>query len=226
MNAYRSTFGAETVNALRRMILRHYQRPHCLTCITDDAAGVDPEVRVIPLWDTFSSVPSPHGAHFPSCFRRLPLFGPYAEELIGPRFVCLDLDVVIVADVAPLWDRTEDFVGLRDPLYPRQLNGSMWLLKAGSCPEVWTDFNPIASPQLARRAGFFGSDQAYLSYKLPDMPTWGREDGVYSYRRDIEASGRLPENARVVICHGQHDPWGQKMQRLQWCREHWGDASG
>jgi hypothetical protein len=213
------------VNALRRMINRHYQRPHRLTVITDDAEGIDAEVRIIPLWDTFANLPSPYGAHAPSCYRRIPLFGPDAAKLIGPRFLCLDLDVVAVADLTPLWDRPESFVGLRDPLHPRQLNGSMWLLTAGARPQVWDSFDPQTSPARARAAGFRGSDQAWLSYCLPGEATWGPEDGVYSFRKDIEPKGgKLPEDARLIIFHGQTDPWDARAQALPWVRECYGAA--
>ncbi len=72
-------------------------------------------------------------------------------------------------------------------------------------------------------AGFFGSDQGWISFCLkPNESKWGRKDGVYSYRNHLEQTGaRLPENARIVFWHGRVDPWSQEAQALDWVREHW-----
>ncbi len=208
------------------MINRHYQRPHRLTCITDDPAGIDPTIRIIPLWDTFSQIQNPYGAHAPSCYRRLRLFAPDACDLIGPRFVCIDLDTVIVGDVRPLWDRSEDIVLYDDPLYHgKQYCGSMLMMTAGARPQVWNDFDPNASPRLAMAAGRRGSDQAWISYKIPGEATWGPQDGVYSYRRHIlPKGGVLPPDARLTMWHGDHDPWDPAAQQLPWVTDNWGVA--
>lgn len=222
---YRSTFGPAAVNALAHAVRRHYARPHRFLCVTDQSDGIDQAVEIVPPWDDFVAVPSPHGGSNPSCYRRLRGFHPDAARAFGPRFVSLDLDMVAVADLAPLWDRPEAFVGLRDPLYPRQLNGSMFLMDAGARPLVWTQFDPERSPAVARRAGYRGSDQAWMSYALPGEQQWTAADGVLSYRADIlPRGGMLPPGARLVSFHGRMDPWHPIAQRLGWVREHWGSA--
>ena len=220
---YRSTFGPETVNVLQRMVARHYAAPHRFTCITDDARGLDPAVDVVPLWSDFATIASPHGGRNPSCYRRLRVFAPDIAPVLGERFVCLDLDTVIVGDVAPLFDRPEDFViwGETDPR--SFYNGSMFLLRAGARPRVWDEFDPQRSPQRAKAAGKFGSDQGWISYCLgKGEATWSRRDGVYSYRVHLKPhGGRLPANARIVMFHGHEDPWGPAAQRLDWVRAQW-----
>lgn len=219
---YRSTFGPAAVNALARAVRRHYARPHRFICVTNFPAGIDGHIDVVPCREDFAAVASPHGGSHPSCYRRLRGFHPDAARAFGPRFVSLDLDMVPVADLVPLWDRPEPFVGLRDPFWPQQMNGSMWLLEAGARAQVWRDFNPASSPAIARAAGFKGSDQAWISYRLPGEPTWGTEEGVLSYRKDIGQAGVLPSGARIVSFHGKVDPWHPEAQRLAWVREHWG----
>lgn len=199
-------YRSEHVNALRQQVARYYARPHQFACVTNDAAGLDGDVAVIPDPEDFAALRSPHGAAFPACYRRLRMFADDAATRFGERFVCLDVDLVLVGDVAPLWDRPEDFVGYRDPLYPRQLNGSMLLLRAGTRPDVWRRFDPAKSPAIARAAGYRGSDQSWLSYCLAGVPTWGPETGVYSYRKDVARNG-LPADARVVVFHGNPKPW-------------------
>lgn len=160
----------------------------------------------------------------PSCYRRLRLFHPDARSWLGERVVALDLDVVLVDDVAPLWDRDEDVVLYRDPLRPGQANGSMVLHRTGTRPQVWERFNPRTSPAKARRAGFRGSDQAWLSFCLPDAPRWDESDGVFSYRRHIAETGGLPVGARAVTFHGRPKPWEKVAQQLPWVRSAWGIA--
>src|SRR5262245_54325564 len=108
---YRSTFGPETVNVLRAMVARHFPHPHRFICVTDDPVGIDHRVEIVPLWEDFSQVPSPHGnlRKNPSCYRRLRMFASDAAEILGDRFVTLDLDCVIVGDMTSVWDRSEDF---------------------------------------------------------------------------------------------------------------------
>ena len=220
---YRSTFGPETVNVLQRMVARHYAAPHRFTCITDDPRGLDPAVHIVPLWSDFATVPSPHGGHNPSCYRRLRVFAPDIAPILGERFVCLDLDTVIVGDLAPLFDRPEDFViwGETDPR--SFYNGSMTLHTAGARRQVWETFDPATSPAKAKAAGRFGSDQGWISYCLGrGEATWTRKDGVYSYRVHLKPQGgRLPADARMVMWHGHVDPWSPAAQQLDWVRAHW-----
>ena len=220
---YRSTYGPETVNVLRRMVARNYPRPHRFICVTDDPKGIDPDVEIVEDRKDFANLPSPHGGQNPACYRRLRMFAPDAGQTFGPRFVSLDLDCVIVRDMTPVWDRTDDFVIWGDTNPSTLYNGSMVMMTAGARAEVWNDFDPVKSPELARRAGNFGSDQAWISYRLgPGQPKWTRHDGVYSFRNEIQRMGmRLPENARIVMFHGAHDPWSAFALKIPWVSKNW-----
>jgi hypothetical protein len=222
--AYRSAFGPETVNTLRAMVERHYAKPHRFICVTDDAAGIDPRIEIVPLWSDNAELPNPMGKSMPSCYRRLKAFSKDAEQWFGDRFVSLDLDSVITADMTPVWDRDEDFVIWGDTHPTTPYNGSMFLLRTGSKPQVWDTFDPKTSPARGRAAGYFGSDQAWIASCLgPQQPRWGKPDGVYSYRVDIKmgGDGSLPKGARIVMFHGTVDPWSGEAQRLGWVREHY-----
>lgn len=213
---YRSTFGPETVNVLRRMVARHYPHPHRFACVTDDPTGLDPEVEVIPDFGDFNGLRSPYGPRYPSCYRRLRLYHPDAAQWFGPRFVSLDLDMVVTGDLTPLWHRREEIVLFGDTNPTTLYNGSMVLLSAGARPEVWTDFHPDTSPGKAKAALQHGSDQGWISYRLgPGEAKWTRADGVYSYRNEIRpCANRLPKDARMVVFHGEFDPWEPKVQAM------------
>jgi hypothetical protein len=220
---YRSSFGPETVNVLRRMVARHYPYAHRFVCVTSETDGLDPEVEVIPPWNDYAALPSPHGGHNPSCYRRLRAFHPDIAQTFGERFVSLDLDCVITGDLSPLWDRPQDFVIWGDT-NPRTLyNASMFLLRAGTRTRVWTEFNPRTSPKQSLAARQFGSDQGWIGTVLgKGEARWTAADGVYSYRNQIQAKGnKLPANARIVFFHGVVDPWSAAARRLPWVLEHY-----
>jgi hypothetical protein len=221
---YRSEFGPETVNTLAKMVARHYKHPHRVVCVTDDPAGIDPSIGIVPLWNDLSQLTNPHGAHQPSCYRRLKAFSTEAREWFGDRFVSVDLDCVIVGDMAPLWNRPEEFVIWGSGTDKRVwCNGSMWMMTTGTRSKVWDTFNPKRSPNEAKAAGFFGSDQGWIAHCLGRKEAmWTMQDGVYSFRVHLNGgSKQLPDDARIVFFHGKHDPWGAWPQQIPWVQEHY-----
>jgi hypothetical protein len=210
------------------MIGRHHDGPFRLTCITDDAQGISSEVRVLPLWRDLGNLPSPHGRGYPSCYRRLPLFaeefnGMRIADLIGERFVALDLDVVICDKLNPLFDGGEDFRIWGDTAKGTPYNGSLYMLKAGARRKVWDGFDPIQSPRKSLSLGYIGSDQGWIGAALgPGEAKWTTADGVYSFRNHIQRNGcRLPPGARLVVFHGAVDPWSAQARILPWVLKHY-----
>lgn len=218
---YRTQFTAAHVNTLARMIGRHYDAPHRVLCVTNDPAGIDPGIEIVPDRQDFAEIPPPHGAGNPSCYRRLRLFAPNAAAIFGERIVSIDLDCVVTGDLRPLFDRPEEFVGWSDPLRPAQYCGSLTELTAGSRPQVWEQFDPARSPGEAVRAKCYGSDQGWVSYCLgPGEAQWTRADGVYSHRWDLKG-GALPANARIVFFTGEVKPWDSRLSGLSWVRDNY-----
>jgi hypothetical protein len=214
------------VNTLQRMVARNYPSAHRFSCITDQTEGFDPAVRVIPLWKDHAERQSLYGADMPTCYRRLKAYSSAMKEIIGPRFISVDLDVVITGDLTPVFERPEDFViwgpdGRRTPY-----NGSMWMMDAGAREKVWLDFDrdPDRAVTKARGAGYYGSDQAWMCYALgPDQPRWRAQDGVCSYRMHVKNNGgRMPPNARIVFFEGHYDPWNPVTQKqCPWIKDHY-----
>jgi len=229
---YRSKFDASHVHTLVNMVRRNYHKPFRFTCITDDPTGINRDkVRVLPMWDTFADLASPHRGNNPACYRRLALWAPDAAEVIGPRILCIDLDMVICSDVSPLWDRPEDVVLWADNLNKTTpYNGAMQLIRAGSRPRVFETFDPKTSPALTLKNGLFGTDQAWISYVLgPNEARWTAADGALSWRVHCRNNKRgnpphcaplLPDAARVVNFHGNEDPWAL-APRVPWIAEHY-----
>ena len=228
-NHYHTSFSPETVNVLRDMVRRNFPHPHRFVCVTDDPEGIDKGIEIVPLGDLYADIPNPSLQNGPSCYRRLRMFGAEAESTFGKRFVSLDLDCVIVGEMASVWDRSEDFIAWGDTSRRNKYNGSMILLTAGSRTKVWEQFDPIESPKKTRHQGLLGSDQAWLHYCLgPNEPIWGRADGVYSFRNHLEdrpgrpSNMKLPENARIIFFHGNINPWDTEVrEKYEWVSRHY-----
>jgi len=216
----------EHVNTLRRAVARHMSLPHRFICIADTAQGFDPQVEVVltpPAARRVGELRTPEGGRFPSCYRRLWNFSAEAQAL-GDRLLCIDVDVVPTADWAPLFDRTEDFVGwrpYRDWGAKLRFGGGSYLLRAGSRTHVWDTFKGLESQRAARHAGFRGSDQAWLSYTLGSRePYYGRDAGIYSIRDLKGREHELPPDARMVHFNGPSKSWDRKWDGT-WVRRHW-----
>lgn len=224
---YRSQFTGEHVNIWGRMISRHYHKEHRLVCVTDDPEGIDQEIiNVMPLWPDHAQLSSPHGnqRHYPSCYRRLRLFSKEAEQMFGSRIVQSDLDIVITDDITSLLDRDEDVVFWGDTARNTHYNGSFYLLRTGSRPQVWEQFDPFNSPAATLRLGMVGSDQAWISYVLGDGETkWTNKDGILSFRIHVKPQGtKYPTGAKIIVFHGHSNPWDLDIQkRYQWIRDHY-----
>lgn len=189
-----------------RMVDTHYAGPHrcvVVTSLPGDYGGA----AVVPEDTTWDRMANPEGANFPSCYRRLRVWAPNAGEFFGERVVVMDLDCTILQDIAPLFDRDEPVVLLRDALWARQYNGSVLLLSTGARTDVWERFEGAGSVELARRDLYRGSDQGWISYILgPGMPCWTAKDGIHSWKRDLHRGLPLP-NSRLVQFHGKDKPW-------------------
>lgn len=222
---YRSVFKSEHVNILRNMIERNYNGEWRLTCITDDAKGIDERIRVIPLWKDYSNIPNPSNeGRGPSCYRRLKMFSRDAGEWLGKRICAIDIDIVIVGDITHIVECDADFKIWGDT-NPRTLyNGSLIVFNAGSRPELWEKFDPIESPKRTHKLGIFGSDQAWISCCLGNKEQrFHQQDGVYSFRNHILPGQRniLPDNAKIIVMHGWLDPWSKEVQQFPWIKKHY-----
>lgn len=212
-------------NVLRRMLGRHLKVPFRFICITDTTDGFDPEVEVMPIPAASAAVGhlrTPEAnQQMPSCYRRLWMFSDEARVL-GERVLLLDVDLVALNDITPLIERDEDFVGWR----PRKawgnadrVAGGMYLLRTGTHPEVWTDFDKQGIAE-AKAEGFRGSDQAWLSYKLgKSAALWSNDDGLYALSDLISLGNYPPNDARIVQFAGPRKPW--HARDVSWVAKHY-----
>lgn len=204
---------------------RNLAVPHRKLLITDwplDGFSLTPGVEVVPI---------PESARYllalPGCLVRLAAFDPIWQSSIGlsgrDHFLNLDLDMVITRPIDHIALRSEGFAILRgiNGSNPCPYNGSVWKLRAGYAPEVWTDF----SIEKLRKIKFheFPDDQGWFWHKMPDVPGFGPKDGVYGFRKVGWPAGDdyapLPVNACIVAFPGFRSP--AMFAELPWVKEHW-----
>lgn len=209
---WRKGYSAGHVNAIERMLKKYLTIPYEMICITDMPKGIN--CRTVPLWDVPKMSRRIRG---PNCYKRLRLFAPDIHEVLkvpeNSRLCSIDIDTIIFRNIDHLFDHDHDFIIKEGMACP--YNGSIWMLKAGSRPQVWHDFCPRQSPKIflnqinpITRLPYIGSDQAWMSYKIPNEPMWTSfNHGVLDYFRDIRHHNNIARNGCVIFFPGTMNPW-------------------
>lgn len=244
----RVAYTADHVNRFANMVRRNLSMPHEVVCVTDQPEGLDPSIRIVPLWD--EGLREKGG-----CYVRLKAFSPEMQDIIGERFVSMDIDCVVTGPLDPLFDRDDEFVMWKNVGRGTTYCGSMFLMTAGARRQVWDEFdvNDLelrtgkldsshpggrwVHPYALDTGNVIGSDQAWISAVLgPDEAMWTAADGVLSFKadvhpryyrrrlikRDTPPPAELPEHSRVVFFHGREDPSQAHIQRAcPWIETHW-----
>ena len=200
-----SYYTPDHVHALSRMLKKHLKRPHRLVCITDKPEGIT-ECETYPIWDDkhdFKLAPRDF-----NCYRRLRIFTEEVGKDLGPIIVSMDLDMVILSDITDMFAGNEDFKILEGTL--SKYNGSMFMLRAGTHAHLWYDLPQNVASQTAAHGVKvkelnYGSDQAWISMKIPCAPVWTAKDGVHTYRL-INGTG-APAGSKIVYFSGMVKPW-------------------
>jgi len=229
-------YPAAEVNILRAMVARHLSVPHRFHCITDDPAGLDPEITVHPLPD--------EGVE--GIWRKLGTFRRDFLGLEGEYVVSFDIDVVILGSLDFLAEHPEhDLMIARN--WSRkpggaQGSGTLYRLRVGSHTPVWDRF--IADPEAAIDAHHGKTrmigEQKWLQHQLGAF-TFLPEGKVVSFKRHCGAKGRRilglntarfgvakpPPGTAMVSFHGDplprdvmdapHGRW----RRAPFVKEHW-----
>lgn len=218
-----SLFDASYVNTLRSMLERHLKIPHVLYCVTDQPAGIDHRVRIVPMPTEFTD-------KF-RCRRRMWQYSKERRAEFGPRMLCLDLDLVVTDDITSLVDRPDPLVMVRIG-YANVLSGSFILQDTGVLHGAYARYKTAPREFLAETRLKNASDQAMLNLYLRGKPVgeWRESDGfaVYfgaGYER-FEHLGvgpqrsSLPAGTKVVIL-GSADKHVMDERRFDWVRNHW-----
>lgn len=212
-------YSADDVNRLHAQARRHLARPFRFICFTDDAAGLDAGVEPLPL----PELGLPPG-HTDTRWQKLALFRRDLGGLSGTALF-LDLDLVIVDDLAPFFDLPGDFFIVRDddlfrakplrkvnPARDRFLhsvgNSSVFRYQIGAHGYVLDAYlaDPAAATANYEISQQFQSAQlaahGYLHYWPKGWCVSFKNDCVPRFFRSYFAEPSLPEGAKIVLFAG------------------------
>lgn len=235
-NVAREPYTAEHVNVAARMMRRALPKtPHRIILITDDPWGQTDESlidRVYDLWPDCSNIANATKLNLPSCYRRLKLYDPATQAELGiapgDRILGIDLDMIVLRPLDDALKASEhmDFMGWALPgeHHPKVFNGSLQLFTASKLSDIWSEFSEKDSPRAAFKAGFRGSDQSWLSWRLVNRE---RCDGfgyplIASYGLHVRKLGEIKRDTAIVFFHGHRKPWHPEMARESaWLAQQW-----
>lgn len=209
-------YGPEYVYRIKAGLARHLKQPHRYLVVTDRKLE---GIETTPILD-------PELTKHKGCICRIRMFDPEWQKSIGlkegDRLVNIDLDSVLTDSVDQLFDRDEPFVILQgsNVANPCPFNGSLFMLRAGYRPDVWTEFT---LEKLAKTPFYqFPDDQGWFHHMIPGGAGWhvGPEWGCYVFHKKHWPGGdNLPKGARYITFAGWRDP--SKFTHLGWVQRHW-----
>jgi hypothetical protein len=221
----RYDYRAKHIAINRNMWTRHLTVPHEYVCVTDRPELIDKSIRTVEM-DRRTFVPGTR-------YAKLMLFRRDIGDLLGPRILYGDLDVVLVANCDALVRRAEPLVLYRNAnfgLLPgrTRFNSSLILMDAGVRPDLYEDFDPDTTPAKVKALGHGrATDQAWISSRVDHgNPYWDHKQGVWNAMRMSDkgpgVGTDLPENAKIVLFMGKREPGMAKVQeKFPWVARHW-----
>lgn len=212
---YGPIYTAAHVNRWRRGLARHLSVPHECVCVTDIPAGIDPEVRIVPLWDELRAAGG--------TWVRLRIFAPEMREVLGERILLMDLDGIATGPLDPLLAPRAPFAAMQALAKGHEVNTGFMVFDHAAWTHVWTAFDPARDLPTMKRRDWW--EQEWINRCVgAQVRRWDPADGVYAYGRHClkEFGGRLPPGARYVSFFGPYDPSLEREQaRSPWIREFW-----
>ncbi|MDO8903908.1 glycosyltransferase [Hydrogenophaga sp.] len=231
-------YGPEYVNKLHNMVGRNLRRPFRFVCLTDDAAGIDPQIEVKPIpaigFDEFDQRKPWTFAHG---WLKLTSFANPLYDLQG-RTLFLDLDIVILDSLDPFFDQKGDFIVIKEwDKSDGTGNTSAYLYTIGAHTDALEHLKnnyPASIADVRNEQEFitgYLSRQGKLSY-WPEA--WCRSFKRHCLRRGLMgwfAPPQIPSGARIIAFHGKPNPpdaiagvsgkWYRRVMPTQWVADHW-----
>jgi hypothetical protein len=203
-----SKYGPEYVNRLYAMVRRHLRGDFSFVCLTDDGAGVRPEVRCLPIPDLALPAGIPERG-----WKKLTTFEADLHGLRGTALF-LDLDVVIVDDITSFFELPGEFLIIHDWKRPWRITGnsSVYRFELGAHADVLAQFR--TRPEEARAS--FRNEQAFLSdvlHKQGKLAYWPaawcaswKYHCIPRFPTNFWREPAIPAGARILIFHGVMNP--------------------
>lgn len=175
-------YGPEYVNKLYNMVKRHLSVPFNFYCFTEDSAGLNSEIKTVPLpksntiagwwWKPYIF----KSGHFPD----------------GDTNLFFDLDMVIVGNIDKLFSYLpNEFVGLEDvsrvfKRVPPKLGSAVLRWPSNHYTKIWEDLE--TNPGLTKR---FPGDQDWIWETYKGVIKFFPETWIQSYKWEIRQREEL-----------------------------------
>jgi hypothetical protein len=226
-------YGPDYVNRLYAMVARNLARPFRMVCLTDDAAGVRAEVTCAPI-PALPPIAQPKERGW----SKLASFAPELKGLLDDVVLYLDLDVVILGELDPLFEHPGAMPLIRDWYHPVRLvgNSSVYRYRPAEQYALFDAFR-ADTDAIVRR---IRNEQEFLSEFLEQRGelTFWPEAWCQSFRVSCLApwplrawqTPRQPPDCRVLIFHGEPKPpealigrpgLGQTFRPAPWIADYW-----
>ncbi|TXD97903.1 glycosyltransferase [Psychrobacter frigidicola] len=232
-------YSAEYVNRLYNMVSRHLTLDFQMVCLTDDNVGIDPAIQCYPIPELNLPPGLPERG-----WKKLTTFAPELYNLKGVALF-LDIDIVIVDNIDEFFtyqaEHEDSVVIIRDWKKPWRMigNSSVYRFNVGMhiYPDLLANFerNFDTIRQQVRH------EQAYLSNYLREhhhLEYWDKRWCVsFKYQCiapipfNIIKAPKLPNNAKIVIFHGEINPpdaiagtggkWYRHIKPSPWLTPYW-----
>jgi hypothetical protein len=155
IHATKTIYNAHYVNRHYDSLIKVASEEFSYICITDNPKDLSNEIEVIPLWDKCKNLGG--------CYNRMFIFSKEMKNLIGNKFLTIDLDTTFIKDFSYLFNNNKTTVHKTSVYHP-----GISLIIAGDLSEVWESFYNTDIPKNIQnsRVEFNGTDQAWFNYYL------------------------------------------------------------
>lgn len=207
-------YGPEYLDRLYGMVARHTTGPFTFWCLTDDPAGIRPEIRVLPLPELGCELPrNTYGIWGKSRLWREDLGAPGQPGPRGP-VLFMDLDVVVTGPLDPFFEvgGADDVILARNPNTPLEKLGqtSIFRFPVGKLAPLREMF--LKDPQGI--ADTYRFEQRFVTRHAPGGIGFWPKGWVAHFKMhcippfplNYAMTPRLPREARVVIFPGPLNP--------------------
>lgn len=226
-------YGPEYVDRLYGMVRRHLRGDFRFVCLTDRSEVIRAEVECLPIPDLALPEGIPERG-----WKKLTTFAADLHGLQGTALF-LDLDVVIVDDITPLFEQPGEFLIIHDWKRPWRVTGnsSVYRFRLGAHADVLAHFRTHVDEVRAS----FRNEQAYLSDRLHRQGTlqywpaawcasW-KYHCIPRFPANLWRTPAIPPGARILVFHGVMNPpdalagrsngnW-RVAKPAPWIAEHW-----
>ena len=226
-------YGPEYVNRLSRAVRRHVRNrldhSYQFWCFTDDARGIDADVRIHDL---------PYRDRLEIWWNKLWLFSNELPWVQGQPVFYIDLDTLITGDLTDMLYHDYSRITVLRDFYQGLartagvMGSGLMAWRHGDYVDLWEKFwaDPQGNIQRIHPLG----DQKWIELETPDARDYWQDiwpNRVVSFK--VHCRWGLPDQARIVCYHGvpsipdsavQHTrDWKWRLTPQPWVLEHWRD---